>query len=240
MNKELLLSDELYSPGTPYREGNWLMDRRNFVKTTAVVGAGLALLPKLVFAESPEAGVWRERVTNFVTRVCEGDTRKATAINSLIWRSRVESAPTSSTFHTSFWAPLVFVTTIDPQRVICDHGFEVRMFPFYDLQFPIRNINDLNAYEIRRVSNEREISRLGCVVAPNGPRLPVDTYRDHADYTQTVSSYRLNPTNFTPKYKRVFTGTNGRSRYGYQIEHKTDVGPSGKPLRDVLLSDRDW
>lgn len=241
--KPLLLSDELSPVSLLSQVGKSTFGRRDFVKKTALIGAGLALLPTVttdVFAEPTEAGVWRDRLTDFVVKICEGDYRKAEAINSLIRRSRIDFAPAGRTFHWYYSAPLIFVTTIDPQQVICHHGFELRSFPFYDLQLPVRNVNDLNAFEVRRVANDREISRLGCIVAPNGGRTPVDAYRDHADYSQTVSSYRLNPTNFKANYKRVFTGTNGRSRYGYQIEHKTDVGPSGKPLRDVLLSDRDW
>jgi hypothetical protein len=143
-------------------------------------------------------------------------------------------------FHWYYAAPLVFLSAVDPQTVICSHGFEVRRYPLYSLTAQIQSFSDLNAYEIRRVTNEREIALLGCVVAPTGYRTPVDESRDHTDYQNTLRSYRLDPNQFRPLNKRVYTGTNNRSRYGYEVQHNTDVGRGGKPLRDVLLSDRDW
>ncbi len=241
--KELLLSDAL-SPLVALSETvqSQALRRRRFLQTIGVAGVGLAIYPKHVFAEPAEAGLWRNTVTGFVERVCDGDNQKAAMINSRISTSRVDYAPIGAGLHSQYRAPLIFAATIPPQQVICDNGFQVNSFPFYDLLCPCRGVNDLNAYEIRRVTNPNVMRQVGCVLAPNSTRLPVpviEQYSDHSDYRRTVASYGRKPEEFTVDYKRVFTGKR-RSRYGYHVTHKWEVGPSGKPKKDVLLSDQDW
>jgi hypothetical protein len=247
---EILLSDVL-SPSAPsFGTGKSRpVMRRQFLKTVGVAGvalAGLALSSKYGFAwtrsaglacqEPPEAGAWRDRVTGFVYSVC--DNGRAREMESLISSARVAYRPNTNNFHYYFSAPLIFVdTSIDPEEVICGNGFALNRYPFYDVRCPCGGINDLNAFEIRRVTNSKEIDRFGCILAPHSERTPVE-YSDHADYRQTVSDYSLNPDQFDAPYKRVFKGR-GRARYGYQISHKTQVGTNNKPLVDVLLSSQD-
>jgi hypothetical protein len=247
---EILLSDTLsHLTLAPEPEKTQPLKRRQFLKTVGGAGvilAGLTLLPKNVLAGSTtaepacqeplEAGLWRDRVNGFIYDVC--DNRRAREIGSLISRARVEYRPLTRNFHYYYSAPLIFVgTTISPEEVVCGNGFELNRYPFYDVQCPCGGINDLNAFEIRRVTNDKEIARFGCVLAPHTERSSI-TYNDHADYRQTASLYGLNPDQFDVPYKRVFKGR-GRARYGYQISDKTHVGANNKPVLDVLLSSQD-
>jgi hypothetical protein len=237
--KDVLLTDAL-SPFEHGLESNEsAIPRRGFLQTMAVVGAGLALWPTNALAEPAEAGLWRDRVTGFVEQICEDDHQQAQSINYVIKTSTIDYAQPAKTFHDYYAAPLVFTTRVLPQSVICHNGFQIFLFPYYDIQHPVRGVNDLNAYEIRRVTNQKERSRLNCIVAPTSARMSFERKADHADYRRTAAAYGLNPDDFTPEYKRVFTGK-GRSRYGYQVAQKAVVGSSGKPPRDVLLSDQDW
>jgi hypothetical protein len=193
----------------------------------------LALSPKLVFGQS-EAMRWRDRVTGFVYTICDNEGR-ARRISGELYRATIYLAPRATDFHFYYAAPYIFVgAEISPEEVICGNGFEVNRFPYYDVQCPCRGINDLNAFEIRRISNGKEIEYYGCVLAPYGRRNPLQ-YADHADYRRTMRSYGLNPEEFTPEYKRVFTGK-GRGYPGYQVAHRTETGSNGLPKRDVLLS----
>jgi len=237
--KEVLLSDDLSPLQSMFERNHSAIPRRRFLQTATLIGAGLALCPTNVLAQSPDAGLWRDRVTGFVDMICEDNYQQARSINSVIKNSSVEVAPKGRTFHETYAAPLIFVTRVLPQSVICHNGFQVLLFPYYDIQHPVRAVNDLNAYEIRRITNAGEISRLGCIVAPTSQRMSLESRADHADYRSTAARYQLNPDEFNPEFKRVFTGK-GRSRLGYQVAHKTATGPSGKPLRDILLSDQDW
>jgi len=238
--KDVLLSNVLSPLETLFAAAQTGLGRRRFMQTAAVFSAALALRPANVFAEPAEAGEWRDLVTGFVDRICESDYRQAESINYVIKQSVVEAAPRAVTFHQYYAAPLIFTTTVDLQIVICHNGFKVLRFPYYDIQHPVREVNDLNAYEIRRVTNAKEISLLGCVVAPTSSRTnALESNADHADYRRTMGLYGLNPNEFTPEYKRVFTGR-GRSRMGYQVAQKNVVGSNGGTRRDILLSDQDW
>lgn len=235
--RELLLDDDFSQPAySPEPEKPIHLGRRPFIKTIGLIGVGLAVSSKAVFAQSDEAGRWRDRVSGFVYAVC--NSRRADAISAQIYRAGLQYAPATSNFHYSFAAPLIFVgMTISPEEVICGNGFEVNRFPFYDVRCPCGNITDLNAHEIKRVTNGKEMAQYGCVLAPASNRVPLE-YADHADYRRTVAEYGLNPDQYKPEYKRVFTG-HGRAYRGYQIADKTQVGPNNKPLRDVLLSSDD-
>jgi len=236
---DLLLSDALSPFENAIGSIARSVPRRRFMQTAAVVAGGFALWPKNAVAEPAEAGQWRDSNTKFVTTICEDNYQQAESINRVIWSSPIDYAQPARTFHDYYAAPLIFTVRVVPQSVICHNGYQVYWFPYYDIQHPVRGVNDLNAYEIRRVTNQKEMSRLGCVVAPTSSRMSFDGRSDHADYSSTARRYDLNPDQFTPEYKRVFTGR-GRSRLGYQVKHKTAVGQSGKPLRDILLSDQDW
>jgi|GEM_PF-1962962 len=242
---DILLSDELSHPTpSPETEKNQPIKRRQFLQRAGVTGltlAGLALLPKEVFAgpayaEPGEAGLWRDRVTGLVYGIF--DDCRAQRISSIISNARVAYRPDSVYFHDYYSAPLVFVgTTISPEEVICGNGFELNRFPFYDIQCPCRGANDLNAFEIRRITNEKEVNRFGCVMAPHGARRPVEL-NDHSDAYQTISRYGLSPNRVKPVAKRFYTG-NGRGRIGYQVVDTAQTGPKGEPVMDVLLNWRD-
>ncbi len=236
--KDILLSDALSPVASSLELVNAPVKRRQFLQTIGLVTAGMAVYPTIALAEPAEAGQWRDTVTKFVEQVCNGDSRQAQSINSQIYQSAVDYAPRPATFHALYQAPLIFATRILPQRVVCSNGFQVYWFPYYDVYHPCRGLNDLNAYEMRRITNQKEVELRGCVVAPTNSRSAIE-YSDHADYRQTAATYGISPGDLKPEFKRVFTGR-GRSRFGYQVVHKSQVGPSGKPLRDVLLSDRDW
>jgi len=236
--KDLLLDDALSPVASSLELIKASVKRRHFMQTLGLVAAGLALYPKIAVAEPAEAGQWRDTVTKFVEKICNDDNRQAQTINTQIYQSSVNYAPAPTTFHATYSAPLIFATRVLPQRVVCSNGFQVYWFPAYDIYHPCRGLNDLNAFEMRRITNQKEVAQYGCVVAPTNSRGAIE-YGDHADYNQTVASYGINPRDFKPEFKRVFTGK-GRSRFGYQVVHKSQVGLSGKPLRDVLLSDRDW
>jgi hypothetical protein len=247
---DILLNDALAHPTLkPEPENPQKVPRRQFFKTALGAGAALtasAMAPKDVLAglkslgtarqEPSEAGLWRDRVTGFVFDVF--DNRRAQEIQYLISRTRVAYRAYTNSFHYYYAAPLVFVDmTISPEEVICGNGFELNRFPFYDVRCPCDGINDLNAFEIRRVTNAKEVDRFGCVLAPQGSRRPLE-YSDHADYRETARLYRLNPDQFEATYKRPFRGK-GRTRWGYQIKDKTQVGVNNKPVLDVLLSSQD-
>lgn len=235
--RELLLDDSFSQPVDAPEPGKPVqLGRRLFMKTIGFVGVGLALSSKAVFAQNNEAGLWRDRVSGFVHTVC--NSRRADSISAHIYRAGLQYTPPTNDFHYYYAAPFIFVgMTISPEEVICGNGFEVNRFPFYDERCPCGNITDLNAFEIRRVSNGKEMARYGCVLAPASNRTRLE-YADHADYRRTASEYGLNPDLYKPEYKRVFAGR-GRAYRGYQISDRTQVGLNNKPVRDVLLSSQD-
>lgn len=217
------------------------VNRRRFLQTIGVAGAGLLFAPKDAFSAEPvqnaDAGRWRDRVTGFVSSVFEGSS-KGEAINSRLYSAALYYAPDSSDFHSRFWAPYVFSIRIGNEIVICSNGFEVDRFPYYATSCPCGSMTDLNAWEIRRIINPKEKASYGCVVVPTGERTRFE-YSDHADYRKTfgyypdlgdISDYRV-------EYKRVFHSKPKRkSYYAYGVVHKTEVAANGKPIKDVLLS----
>jgi hypothetical protein len=214
-------------PGNPLR-----VRRRQFLQTLGVAGIGLALVSKGVSLTSSNAGLWRDRVTGFVYTVC--NDRQAEAINTKLFRATLEYAPPARTFHSYFSAPFIFVdTTIGAEQVLCGNGFQVTQFPLYDVQCPCGGGNDLNAYEIRRITNAKEMEYYKCVLAPTSTRRQL-AYRDHANYLETIKHYPYNPNDFNVEYIREFEGK-GQTYPGYYITHKTQKGPNDKPMGDVLL-----
>jgi hypothetical protein len=222
-------------------ERNSQTSRRRFLQTIGFAGIGLALSAEInlaassksVLEESAEASRWRERVTDFVHVICE--EKRARALGSKLASAELVYAPRPTDFHSFFSSQLVFGSpTIDPEQVMCGNGFEVNRYPYYDVQCPCRVTNDLNSFEIRRVTNESEIKFYRCVLAPASRRMAMER-RDLADYRRTASSYGLASDDFTVLYKRVFTGR-GETYFGYHISHKTKKGSNGRPLADLLLS----
>lgn len=241
--REPLLDDSFSQASySPDPEKPQQINRRRFLQTIGIVGIGLALSPQNIFADVPamegETEKWRERVVSFVHAVCQNNV-KADLISAELSNSDLYYAPNSSDFHSSFRAPYIYGARISPEVVICRNGFEVNRFPFYDVECPCRNISDLNAFEIRRIINVKEVSFYKCVVVPVGRRTPLGD-GDHADFRRTARAYDLDPKDFQPVYKRAFYSRNKDSAsYGYLITHNTEVGENGKPLSDLLLSSVD-
>lgn len=207
------------------------VNRRQILQTIGVVGIGLVLSPKDIFAQSSDVGTWRDVVTHLVETVA--DCQQAAAINSQLARTTIYSAREATTFHDQYSAPYVFGRpAIASQRVICENGFEVNRLPYYDCQYPCRGGNDLNASEIITVTDPGERKRFGCVLAANGQRTELTRY-DHAQYRDLAPHYDLDHTDWKVPYKRPLTG-NGKSRIGFQIVHKTQTR-RGKPLTEFIV-----
>jgi hypothetical protein len=234
--RETLLTDSL-SPlaRLSETEGMPQIRRRQFLKIVGVAGVGLALSSKALFAQPTDVSLWVEHVAGLVYSICP-DQRVSQSINSRLYRAQLKYAPRATDFHSYFSAPYVFAdTTISPEKAICGNGFEVNQFPYYDIACPCGGHNDLNAPEIRRITNDKEKEFYGCVLAPTSQRMSMEP-RDHAGFLRTVSSYPYDPNDFNVPYKRVFSSSEGQSYYGYNIVHKTLVGSNGKPMGDMLLS----
>jgi hypothetical protein len=232
------LLDESISRLTKLSETNQspLFGRRQFLQTVAVAGLGLALasegvlaMPGSTGAMADSPGLWRDCVTGFVYTVCDAPT--AEAVNTRLLRTTLRYAPTPTGFHDYFSAPFVFEDQIEPESVICGNGFEVNQFPLYGMHPPCEPCQDLNSSEIKRITNAKERNFYRCVVSPVGERR--NTY-DHASYLRTIASYPYNPNDFNVAYARTFT-TKDALIPGFYITHKTQEGPNGKPLGDVLL-----
>lgn len=218
-------------------------DRRRFLQALGVTGVGLAFLLKGTSATSAatagavapyaNAGAWRDCVTGFVEVVCDDDFSTARAINARLRAATLTYAPTPRDFHSYFSAPFVFRDAVEQYTVVCRNGFEVRQFPLYGRQLPCENCQDLNASEIRRIINANERNYYGCVVSPVGQRK--DRY-DHASYLRTIKNYPYDPNDFNVGYARDFR-TVDKTVPGFYITHKTQKGPSGKPLGDILLGE---
>ena len=213
--------------------------RRQFLQTVGLVGVGLALSPKLALAQDSEFVRWRDRVNGFVYSVCSDRSRARTMISRLN-STDVQWRAETTDFHYHYAAPIIFVGgMILSERVICDNGFEVKQYPFYDHEYPCQHVTDLNAFEIRCVTNPVEINAYGCVMAPHGTRRSLEGYADHANYRRVAKTYKgIDPDDYKPEYKRPFRGNN-RAVIGYQIAHKTAVGSNGKPLKTVILDSND-
>lgn len=242
MTREPLLDDSFSPSAYPSEpaqarpEEASRVQRRQFLQTIGLAGLAITLSPKTLVARDNAAARWRDRVTGFVYTICS--ERRAQAITTVLDRATIDTASHPDVFHYYWAAPFVFVgSTVDPEEVICGNGFEVKRLPFYDLRCPCGGITDLNAFEIRRVSNAREINYYGCVLAPYGSRGGLE-HADHADYRRTLRNYGYDPGQFTVDYKRVYKGK-GRAFRGYQITHKTEVGSNGLPKKDMLLSSED-
>jgi hypothetical protein len=207
------ISDFLSFASSPY------LTRRRFLGVAAMAGAGIALCQSKVFAEPAEANLWRDRVSGFINSVCSEDR---------------------ADFHYSFSAPLLFVRGITPEEVVCGHYFQIAGLPLYDLQYQCQNIKDLNAWEIRRITNLKEIDRYGCVVAPCSRRRP-PSEEDKADFIRTAESYELHPDTIKHDYTRMVN--NGKPFKAFGVSQRLPQNPGArvneKPARDVLLTPQD-
>lgn len=242
--REPLLDDRL-SPIIKPLEPSELrpFDRRRFLQTLGAAGLGLAFVFKgvpAVFAApggastiDANAGAWRDCVTGFVETVFDFDRSRAQEINARLTRATLVYAPKPTDFHSYFSAPFIFQQVVEQHIVVCRNGFEVRWFPLYGRQLPCESCQDLNASEIRRITNQTEMGFYGCVVSPTGQRK--DRY-DHASYLRTIAKYPYDPDDFNVGYARDFR-TVDKTVPGFYISHKTRTGPSGKPLGDMLLGD---
>lgn len=237
MKREPLLEDSFSQPTYPSAPDKApQLKRRQFLQTAGLAGAGLILVPEVVLAQDSDHVRWRDTVSGFVYTVCSD--RRANAITSRLNGIRLARRAGTRDFHYYYSASLIFVGEIDPVEVMCGNGFQVNQFAFYDARCPCGSITDLNAFEIRRVTNSGEITRYNCVLTPHGTRVPVE-HADHANYRRTAASYGLNPDRYHPEAKRVFQGK-GRAVHGFQIADKEDLEANvSKPRRDVLLSSED-
>lgn len=235
MNKELLLTDSFDSLHTITITN--LYSRRSFLTKAAAAGIGLIVLPQLVKAEAEDA--WKNTVTRFVETVCGN---RASAISGLIGRSKLTQRSYTSDFHQSFSAPFIFESlTVSPYSTDYGNYFEVARFPLYDQQNPCRRIKDLNAWEIRRITNRREIERFECVLSPCNERQPLSAALE-PDARNTIKSHGLDPRDYNVEYARPFrvraSGKQERSVTGYAIA-AVKPNKDGKTERDLLLSTSD-
>ncbi|HEY9405717.1 MAG TPA: twin-arginine translocation signal domain-containing protein [Pyrinomonadaceae bacterium] len=239
MMREPLLEESFYQPAySSESEKSPQVKRRQFLQTVGLVGVGLALAPNIVLAQHSDFKRWRDRVNGFVYSVCEDESRART-ITSQLNSTGLQWRGETTDFHYYYAAPIIFAGgMILSERVICNNGFEVKRYPFYDHQYPCQHVTDLNAFEIRCVTNPVEIKEYGCVMAPHGRRRSLEGYADHANYRRVAKTYDIDPDQFEPEYKRVFKG-NKRAVIGYQIAHKTAVGTNGKPEKGVILDSSD-
>ena len=229
---EYLMCDATDSSASAHPE----MARRSFLQRAAMasVGFGLVLSAKNTLAQYSEEDVWRAIVGGLVYTIA-GCQQVAAYIISRLNRSPLSRTSSAGDLHDYFRPPFVFGRPpIDPQRVICDNGFEVNRFPFYDAEYPCRNFSDLNAPEILTVTNPHEIRRFDCVLTPDGPRTQLER-GDHAKYHDLAEHYDINPREWElPSYKRRLIG-HGKAHTGYHIIHKTEIR-SGKPRTEFIVS----
>lgn len=218
--------------------------RRHFLQTLGIVGVGLAFSPKQIFANPPNGILvdpvlgeqWRACVTSFVDIVCADLPDTARWINSQLQSARIGNAPRYDGLHYYYASPHIFVDTlIDPQVVICRNGFMVNQFPYYGVDCSCPSLNDLNAPEISRITNQTEMNFYGCVLAPNGARVQFEE-NDHADYNRTIRNYSHDPNQWRPAYKRILTKKNGQAYRAYGLAHKTETDANGKAKGDVIIS----
>lgn len=238
MKRETLLEDSLSHPTySSELENAPQVKRRQFLQAAGLVGVGLALNPKLVLAQSGDFARWRDTVTNFVYTVCNDG--RAQVITAQLARMQTGWRGATRDFHYYYSAPIIFLGAISPEEVVCGNGFEVNRYAFYDARCPCGVAADLNAWEMRRISNANEIKYYDCVLTPHGRRAPVQQHADHANYRRTMKSYELDPDVYVLEAKRVYRGK-GRAVYGFQVADKADVeSGASKPKRDVLLSSED-
>ena len=237
--REALLNDSLpplIRPLDP--DGSWSLDRRRFLQVLGIAGVGLALLNQAsatsaapaMIATYDNAGAWRDCVTGFVEVVCPDPYKRA--INARLRAATLFYAPEPTDFHSYFSASFIFRESIEQYTVVCSNGFEVDRFPLYGTR-PCESCQDLNASEIRRITNVNEMKYYDCVVSPVDRR---ENRYDHASYLRTIKGYPYNPNDFNVGYFRNFR-TADKTVPGFYISHKTKTGPSGKPLGDILLGE---
>jgi hypothetical protein len=235
-------------------------NRRQFLRTMGVAGASLALASStgllvkgttnLVAGGSPTsipAGFsyhawmascqsWLGCVQSFVITVCDGNMQTANWINERLSNSSIDAAPYRRGFHYKYASSHAFSTKIDREEVICGNGFMVDLFPYYGVDCTCPSDYDLNAPEMRRVTNSSEMDFYKCVLAPAGARTDVDQ-NDHADYEKLRAKYypRHSPNDWRPVFKRKFADRKGNHYQGYGVEHNS-MTDGVKPAGDVLLS----
>jgi hypothetical protein len=221
--------------------------RREFVKLLGIATLGLAVLPKDLFAlaQYSDLDQWFYGVVRLMGAVFPCPEQVAELI-SLLQRTKVYYAPPAATFHAQYSAPYVFGKPgVDPVLVVCDNGFEITGFTYYDAQLPTRNISDLNHSEMTAVSSEREQERFNCVLTAHGERTQMEA-NDHAwydAYAETISHYKDSPTaprhyepkDWTPIYRRRVSG-HGKAHTGFQVIHKRETDPRGKPRTQFIVS----
>ena len=231
-------------------------NRRSFLKTLGVVGAGLALAPKDVFTSVASAARsnpnpatssalflvgsedFRARVKRFVTVVANGDLALIRRLHYELDRSGMDWASDYSDFHHDYAPPFVFDRKIDLAEVICGNGFLVDLFPYYGVDCTCPSDFDMNSAEMSRVTNTGEMEFYGCVLAPAGARKRPGS-ADHSDYSDLLrNTYtKHQPEDWSLKYKRRLVSIkNGKHYMSYGIEHNTRTDGLNKPPMDVLIT----
>jgi hypothetical protein len=216
--------------------------RRQFLKTVGMVGVGLTLWPKDTLAIAPsEADDWIQTVLILICAIF--DCRKAEELRSLLYAMGVHDAPAATTFHERYRVPYLFGRPgIDPVHAICQNGFQITGYPYYDAEFPCRNFSDLNHAEIMAIASPHEIQRFDCVLTATGSREPLEA-NDHAVYQELLSHYKesensyssLSPRDWTPIYKRKVSG-HGKAHTGFHIIHNTKTNRFGKPKSQFIVA----
>ena len=227
-------------------------NRRNFLKTLGIVGVGVALAPTGVLANpvksflNPSANAawlascydWLSCVKSFVSVVSAGNPALARQIIYLLENSEIEEAPRYSGFHYRYAPRHAFTRKIDLQKVICDNGFMVDLFPYYGVDCTCESDYDLNAPEMNRVTAKSETDFYKCVVAPAGSRLETD-FKDHAEYRELLANTytKHKPEDWSLKYKRRMVSlSNGKHYRAFGIENTTQTDSFGKRVGDVLIT----
>jgi hypothetical protein len=219
-----------------------LTGRRQFFKSLGVVGAALALSPKLALADpiAVEGEAYRNCVMGFVDVICQSNSEHARWINEIISIARVSYSPRNDNLHYTYASPHIFVDTlINREEVICRNGFMVERFPYYGVDCSCPALQDLNVPEMLQVTNDAERKRFGCVLAPKGERLPYSEESDHTDYQRTInmSYYPHNPSEWKPVYKRKMTKKDGTSFNAYGLLNKSST--PGHRIGSMVISSYD-
>src|SRR5712671_143010 len=221
MRVPTLVHDRTYRIDSSETESSPLPNRRNFLKTlglAGVVGVGLSLAPKQLFADPAKAYLnpatnpaawlascddWRSCVQRFVRIIAASDPAMAKWINDQLEDSEVEAAPRYSGFHYRYAPSHAFSNKIDRKEVICGNGFMVDLFPYYGVDCTCPSFFDLNAPEMTRLTNRTEMEYYNCVLAPAGSRVDTDD-SDHARYEKLRATNYKNhdPDDWRLRYKR--------------------------------------
>jgi hypothetical protein len=221
--------------------------RRDFVKVLGIATLGLAVSPKDLFAlaQYSDVDLWFSSMIQLMGAVFPCPEQLGELI-SLLQRTKIYYAPSATTFHAQYSAPFIFGKPgVEPVLVVCDNGFEITGFTYYDAQLPTRNISDLNHSEMMAVSSEREQQRFNCVLTADGERRQMEA-NDHAwydAYAETISHYKDSPTalkhyepkDWTPIYRRRVSG-HGKAHTGFHVIHKRETDQRGKPRTQFVVS----